>query len=86
MTYNHRKQRNNHDSNPEPRNATVRAVEAKMKKINLRPRHVVIGNTGKSLSSEYAIENVEARQTDEVENSGENNTVISGGVASGNMR
>lgn len=81
MTYNHRKHRNNDDANPEFRDATVSTIEAKMKKkkTNLRPRHVVIGYARKGLSSKDAIENVKARQTDEVENSGKNNTVISEG-------
>jgi hypothetical protein len=77
MTYSHRKHRNNDDANPELRNEC--SLSENEKKTNLRPRHVVIGNTRKGLSSEDAIENVEARQTDEVENSGENNTVISEG-------
>lgn len=54
------------------------------KKSNLRPRHVIIGNTRKSLTSQDTVENVETTQTDEVENSGNNNTIISGiDVASG---
>lgn len=48
-----------------------------MKEISSRPRHVVIGNTRKGLSSEDTIENVEATQTDEVENNGKSYTIIS---------
>lgn len=77
MTYNHRKHRNNDDSNPEIRKTTVNRVEAKLNKTNLRPRHVIIGNTRERLSAEDTVENVETTQADEVEDSGNDDTIIS---------
>ena len=56
------------------------------KKVNLRPRHVVIGDACKGLASKNTVENIETTKTDEIESSGDNNTVKSGGVASGSSR
>ena len=87
MTYNHRKHSNDDDSDPELRNATVsRSGRENEKKVNLRPRHVVIGNACKGLTSKNTVENIETTKTDEIESSGDNNTVKSGGVASGSSR
>jgi hypothetical protein len=65
----------------------VSGVEAKMKKGNLRPRHVVIGYARKGLTSKDTVENVETTETGEVEYSGDDNTVKSeSDVASESLR